>query len=91
MVAILLSLVLSILGFISTPTQNVVTIPAMPQYSPEVAEEIEWFEFHDLAVAEYEAEFTALFNSYEFKQAKNGAPMIRRQGEKSFKFVARAK
>lgn len=38
------------------------------------------------AVKEYEDEFTALFNSYEVKRAKNGALMIRRGNSGSYKF-----
>ncbi|WP_190221156.1 hypothetical protein [Streptomyces griseosporeus] len=52
-------------------------------------EELEWHLFHAEAYAEYSDEFTRLFESLEFKQAKNGAPMIRRAGEKSFKFVSK--
>lgn len=57
-----------------------------------LAEEcVEWSEFHAEAYEEYADEFTRLFESLEFKQAKNGAPMIRRAGEKSFKFVPKGK
>lgn len=46
----------------------------------------EYEEFHADAVKEYEDEFTALFNSYEMKRAKNGALMIRRGNSGSYKF-----
>jgi len=53
----------------------------------EAIEEMEWDAFHADAYTEYADEFTALFNSIEFKCAKNGASMIRRPGDKSFRFV----
>jgi len=64
-----------------------VIIPPMPQYSPAVIEEQEWTEYHSDAVKEYEDEFTALFNSYEIKRAKNNALMIRRGNSGSYKFA----
>lgn len=50
-------------------------------------EEVTWAEYHAEAVAEYADEFTALFNSYETKRAKNGAMMIRQGNSGSFKFA----
>lgn len=50
-------------------------------------DDVEWAEYHADAVAEYADEFTALFNSYEFKVAKNGRGMIRQGNTGSFKFV----
>lgn len=50
-------------------------------------ERIEWELYHADAYWEYMADFTELFNSYETKTAKNGRVMIRRQGEKTFKFA----
>lgn len=47
----------------------------------------EWDAYHADAYAEYEDEFTALFNSYETKVAKNGAMMIRKGNSGSFKFA----
>lgn len=35
-------------------------------------------------------EFTNLFNAMEYKRSANGRSMIRRPGDKSFKFVAKA-
>lgn len=52
-----------------------------------VDEEQEWREFHELAVIEYEDTFTTLFNSYETKWSKNDRLMIRRPGDKTFKFA----
>lgn len=62
----------------------VIIIPAKPQTAPI---EFTWDEFHADAVAEYADEFTALFNSYETKVAKNGAMMIRQGNSGSFKFA----
>lgn len=54
-----------------------------------VCRDDEWSEFHDLAVVEYEDEFTALFNSYETKWSKNNRLMIRQGDSGSFKFAKR--
>jgi hypothetical protein len=47
----------------------------------------DWAGYHAEAMAEYADEFTALFNSYETKRAKNGAMMIRVGDSGSFKFA----
>lgn len=88
MIAILV-LILSVLmgGTTQTP---VTVIPPMPQHSPKVAEEMEWSEYHADATKEYADEFTALFNSYEVKRAKNGAMMIRSGNTGSFKFARKS-
>lgn len=52
-------------------------------------EAYEWSAYYVEAFNEYADEFTALFNAMEYKRAKNGASMIRRPGDKSFKFVAK--
>lgn len=46
----------------------------------------EWAQFNADAYEEYADEFTALFNSYDVKQAKNGAMMLKRAGENTYKF-----
>lgn len=53
-------------------------------------EEYEWAAYHAEAMAEYADEFTALFNSYETKRAKNGAMMIRQGNSGSFKFARKS-
>lgn len=73
------------LGMIHLPV-----LPA-PVSIESTTDEMEWALYHAEAYDEYADEFTALFNSYEFKQAKNGAPMIRRANEKSYRFVPRGK
>lgn len=55
--------------------------------APILNEEQEWAEFNELARIEYADEFTALFNSYETKRAKNGRLMIRQGDSGSFKFA----
>ena len=52
-----------------------------------IIEDTEWIEFEMMAHAEYAAEFTALFDSYEFKVAKNGRGMIRTGDSGPYKFV----
>jgi len=64
-------------------TAEVVIIPAANAEAN--AEELEWAEYHAEAKAEYEDEFTALFNSYTYKVSKNGRSMI------NGKFVAMPK
>ncbi|MFE1915012.1 hypothetical protein [Streptomyces anandii] len=55
-----------------------------------ISEEAEWEAYHAEAYAEYADEFTALFNSYEVKRAKNGAMMIRRGNSGSYKFCKKS-
>ncbi len=50
-------------------------------------DDVEWAEYHADAMAEYADEFTALFNSYEVKRAKNGRIMVRTGDTGSFKFA----
>lgn len=47
----------------------------------------EWAEFHADAFKEYADEFTALFNSYETKRAKNGTMMIRQGDSGPYRFA----
>jgi hypothetical protein len=84
----LIALVLKVLIFLAPASANepVMVIPPMPATSPVIDDEYEWSEFHADAVKEYADEFTALFNSYECKRAKNGAMMIRRGNSGSYKF-----
>lgn len=73
----IIALVIRVLMALVTPTHaDVVVIPPMPNYSPEVIEAQEWAEYHEIAYREYEDEFTALFNSYSYKLSKNGRSMI---------------
>jgi hypothetical protein len=53
-------------------------------------EEQEWQHFHAEAYDEYAAEFTALFNSYDVKWAKNGRLMLREGDSGPYKFVKRS-
>lgn len=53
-------------------------------------DDVEWAEYHADAFEEYAAEFTALFNSYETRTAKNGATMIRKGNTGSFKFARKS-
>lgn len=84
MVAILVLILTVLMG--GDNKSAVVTIPPMPQSAPVtecICDECCYYE----AVIEYADEFTALFNSYEVKRAKNGALMIRRGNSGSFKFA----
>lgn len=53
-------------------------------------DEVEWSDFHADAIEEYTIEFTELFDSYDVKFSKNNRTMLRKSGEKGFKFVAKA-
>lgn len=69
--------------------------PANSQGAPELvmihatSEVTEWNLYYREAEAEYADEFTALFNSYETKRAKNGALMIRQGDSGSYRFAKR--
>lgn len=52
-----------------------------------VNDEDDWGLYHAEAYAEYAAEFTALFESYETKRARNGALMIRKGNSGSYRFA----
>lgn len=54
-------------------------------------EEDEWDEFYALSYGEHTAAFDMLFNAMEYKVSKNGRSMVKRPGDKSFKFVAKGK
>lgn len=92
MIALLIAGVIgALMGLVipSNPASNAVVIPPMPTHSPFITNDAEWFDFNEDAYAEYADEFTALFNSYEVKRAKNGALMIRRGNSGSYKFAKR--
>lgn len=86
LVAMVIAGILGLILIAISPEGDSVSLDVAP-ISSELTEEKEWAEFHELARIEYEDEFTALFNSYEIKRAKNGAMMIRRPGDKSFRFA----
>lgn len=71
---------------------GLIEFPVLPHSSSVISEneEQEWSEFHADAFDEYADEFTRLFESYDYKLSKNGRSMIRREGEKSFRFVRMA-
>lgn len=55
-----------------------------------LSDEQEWAAYHAEAMAEYADEFTALFNGYETKVAKNGRMMIRTGNAGPYKFARKA-
>lgn len=84
----LIALVIQVLMTLVTPTNSaVITIPPMPIESPAHKADNEWLDFKIDAYWEYADEFTALFNSYEVKRAKNNALMIRRGNTGSYRFA----
>lgn len=101
MIAYVIAIVLAILSMgNSRDVTSVVVIPPMPNHAPSIPvtahdyAEDGVFDYclcdeccHAVAYAEYADEFTALFNAMEFKVSKNGRSMVRRPGEKSFRFV----
>lgn len=86
MITIIAMVIRVFMALVMPSATDVVIIPPMPQYSPVVSEDSEWAEYHAEAVKEYADEFTALFDSYEIKRAKNGAMMIRKGNSGSYKF-----
>lgn len=92
MIAII-ALVIRVLIALVMPSAEaapVVVIPAKPQYSPTVITRQDCLCddcCYEEAYVEYFDEFTALFNSYEVKRAKNGAMMIRRGNSGSYRFA----
>lgn len=65
-----------------------VFVPAKPATQPEcTCDKCEWDAYYGEAYSEYVDEFTALFNSYETKRAKNGALMIRQGNSGSYRFA----
>lgn len=75
----------------------VIAITSIAFVSPVVAmaieieaEDIEWGEFWQDSFEEHADEFTALFNSYEVKRAKNGALMIRQGDSGSYRFARKS-
>lgn len=89
LVAILVLIVALMVGEIKhiRQTNKPMVIPAMPDYAPDVDEETEWDLYNQEAKTEYADEFTALFNSYEVKRARNGALMIRSGSSGSYRFA----
>lgn len=88
----IIALVIRVLMALVIPTHtDVVVIPPMPQYDAnELFEQCICDECcYEEAIKEYAEEFTALFNSYEVKRARNGAMMIRTGNSGSFKFAKR--
>jgi hypothetical protein len=53
----------------------------------EANDELEWGEFWIDSYEEHADEFTALFNAYEVKRAKNGAMMIRQGDSGPYRFA----
>ncbi|MEU9258964.1 hypothetical protein AB0D68_10805 [Streptomyces sp. NPDC048212] len=87
MLAWILSLILPFLMVGGEPaTPAAVTIPAVTQ---NTSEEDEWTEFYTMAYQDYTDSFTALFNGYETKWAKNGRLMLRNGDSGPYKFIKR--
>jgi hypothetical protein len=90
-VAFILAMLLPLIGG-KAESATVMVIPPMPQHAPRYVrdtgnDELEWFIYNLEAQRDYADEFTALFNSYEVKRAKNGALMIRQGNSGSYRFA----
>ena len=81
-IALILGIAFTLITDLQIAESDVTTI-----HAPVMCEAGEWDAYHAGAMAEYADEFTALFNSYETKRAKNGAMMIRQGDTGSFKFA----
>lgn len=88
-IALLIPILIGVEGDEPMTETSVAYIPPKPEFSPEMTEAIadarEWTLYWLEAHAEYEDEFTALFNSYTYKVSKNGRSMV------NGKFVAMPK
>lgn len=95
MITLIICLILKLTTLGNAGQVDVVVIPPVPAHAPNAHtysgdtgnEDLEWHIWYAESYWDARSEFTALFNSYECKRAKNGAMMIRRSGEKSFKFA----
>ena len=85
MILVIVSLILAVI----CPVQ-IQPVTARPVVSEQRSNEMDWAAFHVDAIEEYADEFTALFNSYETKVAKNGAMMIRQGNSGPYKFARKA-
>lgn len=88
MIAYVIAIVLAILSMGNSRDVSVVTVPPMPNYAPNVTAEMSheddiWWDAFEAA----QSEFDAMFDAIEFKVSKNGRSMVRRPGDKSFRFV----
>lgn len=91
LVAMLVLVIATMIGELRN--DNAVAIPPMPTYAPAVMEDhddYEWSAYYAEAYDEYADEFTALFNSYETKRARNGAMLIRSTNGGSYRFARKA-
>lgn len=88
-VAFILGMLLTLIGNGKAASHDVTVIPPMPQYdASELFEECLCDECcYEKAYEDYAAEFTALFESYQVKRAKNGALMIRSGNAGSYRFA----
>lgn len=84
MIVAILVAILNLLTLTNVESAPVTVIPPMPYQAPD---EHEWDKYKFEAYWDYADEFTALFNSYETKRAKNGRLMIRQGSTGSFKFA----
>lgn len=87
MIKAMLVAMLIAFGLIAIPAP---VMPADVSALIEADEQAEWDAYHAEAMAEYADEFTALFNGYETKVAKNGRMMIRTGNAGPFKFARKA-
>jgi hypothetical protein len=91
MITIIALVLQAFMSLVTPGNSDVVVIPPMPQDAPHItvidADDYGWAEYYTEAYDEYADEFTALFNSYEIKRAKDGRLMIRRGNSGSFKFA----
>lgn len=89
MVIVIIALVLKLMGMHNNSATEVIVIPPMPSAAPvaiAMSDDDEWELYNQEAYYDYHAQFTALFNSYTTKRARNGAMMISRDG-KNYRFA----
>ena len=90
-IAIVLSMLITLVSIFFEPKANDTSDDVIATPATCECDACEWDEYYGEAYSEYYDEFTALFNAIEYKRSKNGRSMVRRPGDKSFKFVAKGK
>lgn len=92
MIALIALVIRVLIALVPSNTAPVMVIPPVPDYEPFVfvlpsCNDECWECYEADAYDEYADAFTQLFNELECKRAKNGALMIRRGNQGSFKFA----
>ncbi|MGC9439240.1 hypothetical protein [Streptomyces sp. WG5] len=90
MLAWIMALIMTLVFVSGITGMSTTPAPSTAQYAADnISDDDEWESFHSEAYAEHSEAFTALFNGYETRWAKNGRLMIRNGDSGPYKFVKR--